>query len=67
MTKNQTTTLIIMLLLISGLLSFAGSIFKLQHWANSTELILAGNIFWVISIAVILIAFVTRRKKQDSA
>ena len=66
MTKNQTTTLIIILLLISGLLSIAGSIFKLQHWAHGSTILNTGYVFWAISIVTILIAFVGSRKNQNN-
>lgn len=66
MTKNQTTALIIGLLLISGLLSFAGAIFKIQHWAHGSAILKTGYVFWCLSVGLIIFTAVKRRKKQNN-
>ncbi len=66
MTKNQTTTLIVILLIISALLSLTGYFFKLQHYPNGPVFIKTGIVFWLILIAVILFSFARRKKEQKT-
>ncbi len=62
MAKNQATTLIVILLIVSALLSLTGYFFKLQHYPNGAVFIKTGIVFWFISVAVILYFFVRRKK-----
>lgn len=63
MKKKQLLALIGMLLL-SALLSFAGALFKLQHYDHGSALVIAGLVCWVVSIGLIIFTSI-KNEKQD--